>query len=507
MNKSDSHHLETARAPALVWAGCVAAMLVSAWVAIGPLEGMPHVTDEIAYTLQAKLFANGVRFGPQPDNETMWMLPFWNASGPSFSPFPWGWPAVLGVGEALGMATVVNPLLVGLLPWLVYRIGAVSGGTRLGVTAALIVACSPGVWLMAASRMAHTSVLVALGVLMVVALERRWTMARVWLGGLAAAYVVLARPFDAALLGVPLLILGAMSCPSRLRVLWLGAPIVAGAAVLIDNWWITGSLTSFPMSIWFDEWMGREGCNRLGFGPDVGCSPTLGDYGHTLKKAWILAGQAAVRFDGLLLGVPGATLLALFGAWRLRARRGLLWVALIVAGYALYWSPGRAYGARFWHPMYLVVPIAVAAALRPIPMRWVGVIVFAASGWGMRTVLPEIGSGYWCVDGALRDRLNAEQITEGVVFLLGDGRRSEPWPALGVDRFSCDPMLEAGDAWAIADPTKMTGGIQFRHALRDPAELRAYMIRFHEGQPAYMVRHNVEDDTRTIEALGTFSSH
>ncbi len=507
VNNPIHHTSKVPGAPPIVWVACMGAVLVSAWMALVPLEGMPHVTDEIAYTLQAKLFANGERFGPQPDNETMWMLPFWNASGPSFSPFPWGWPVVLAIGEAVGLPSLMNPMLVGVLPWLVFRIGTGAGGERLGTTAALLVACSPGVWLMAASRMAHTSVLIALGVLMMVSVERRWTVTRAGLGAIAAAYVVVARPFDAALLGVPLLLLGAVSCPPRLRVLWFGLPVLSGALVLVDNWWITGSPTTFPMSVWFDQWQGRQGCNRLGFGADVGCSPTLGSYGHSLAKAWTLAGQAALRFDVLLVGVPGASVLALFGAWSLKARKGVVWVALIVAGYALYWSPGRAYGARFWHPMYLVVPVALAAALRGIPLRMLGVCLLAAVGWRMGAVLPEVSAGYWCVDGELRDRLEAEEITEGVVFLLGEGRRPEPWPALGVERFACDPMLEAGDAWAIADPTRMTGGLQFRHALRDPADVKAYMIEFHEGQAAYLVRHNIADNTRIIEELGTFSSH
>ena len=496
-----------AAAPPAVWAASIAVALVSAWLALGPLEGLPHVTDEVAYTLQSKLFASGARFGPAPDNESMWMLPFWVSSGPGHSPFPIGWPLLLAVGERVGFPALVNPALNALMPFVLYRIGAAVGGMNVGVCAALAIACSPGLLVMGASRMAHTSVLVALGIVMVMVVEQRWSLRRVALGGTMAAYVVLARPFDAALLAAPLVAMGLTLMSQRHRLVWLGIPAAAAAGVLVDNWWMTGSPFEFPMSAWFDQWQGRAGCNRLGFGADVGCAPTLGSFGHTIPKAVAMAQEAWLRFDSLLLGVPGGTLLAAVGAWRLGVRRGLAWVALVALGYALYWSPGRAYGARFWHPMYLVVPIGVASVLTMVPFRVAVFVCVGTSVVGIRAILPDLSAGYWCVDGSLRDALVDEGITDGVVFLQADGRRSEPWTALGVDAFSCDPMLEAGDAWAIADPTRMTGGLQFRHALRSADDTRAYMERFHRGQAAYVVEHDVVNDERIIRSLGGFPSH
>ena len=462
------------------------------------------MSDEVAYTLQSKLFASGVRFGPEPDNASMWMLPFWDTSGPMYSPFPVGWPLLLGVGEFAHVASAVNPLLVGVVPWLLYRIGRKVGGADLGVRAAMVGALSPGLLLLGASRMAHTSVLVALGTVMVIVLENRWTRRRVVLGGVAVAYVVLARPFDAALLGAPLVIWGLIKGGRNIGPLWIGIPVLAGAFVLFDNWMLTGSPTRFPMQDWYDAWQGRVGCNSLGFGSDVGCAPTLGDLGHTPAKAVALGREAWVRFDGLLLGVPGGTILALVGAWRMRARRGAMWVVLIALGYALYWSPGRAYGARFWHPMYLAVPIAVAAVLRSVPIAWAGLGLVVLSALGFRAVLPELRNDYWCVDGALKERLESRGIQHGVVFLQSDGRRPMAWPNLGVDRFQCDPMLEAGDAWSMADPTRVSGGLQFRHALRDADDTEVFMLRHHPGEPAYLVRYDVKRDVRAIDFLGVF---
>ena len=36
-------------------------VVLSVLVALGPLEGIPHITDEIAYTLQSRLLAAGMR--------------------------------------------------------------------------------------------------------------------------------------------------------------------------------------------------------------------------------------------------------------------------------------------------------------------------------------------------------------------------------------------------------------------------------------------------------------
>ena len=73
----------------------------------------------------------------------------------------------------------------------------------------------------------------------------------------------------------------------------------------------------------------------------------------------ILAGEAALRLDRMLLGLPGGLAAAALGAVLLWRRAPLWIVPLIVGGYALYWSPGRALGARFWHPLYLLLPAPV----------------------------------------------------------------------------------------------------------------------------------------------------
>ena len=148
--------------PRSVLLACLLAVALAAGAALGPLEGIPHVTDEIAYTLQSRLFAAGMRTGAVADNASMVLFPFWQTTGPGHAVFPPGWPALLALGELLGAALWVNPLLCGLLPLLTWGLAREIGSPAQARLAAMVMALSPGVWMLGASRMAHTSTLVAL---------------------------------------------------------------------------------------------------------------------------------------------------------------------------------------------------------------------------------------------------------------------------------------------------------------------------------------------------------
>lgn len=494
--------------------GLVAAGL-AAMLALGPLQGVAHVSDEVAYTLQARLFAAGQRVGPPADEPSMMLYPFWQATPESYAVFPPGWPALLALGERLGAPWLVNAALAGLLPALSFLLARAWGRpedeARL---AALAAALSPGVVLLAGSRMAHTSVLVSL-LLALVVVERRRDRARAWsLGGLGLAYVVLARPFDAALLGVPLWALGALRLrgqPDRLPRLaaWTLPAALAAALLLLDNHARTGDPFTFPVGPWFDAWvadMGRgPGCNGLGFGADRGCHPTYGSWGHSPAKALRIAAETGVLLDRFLLGLPGGLALAALGAWRLR--RGLPWVAaaLVVLGYGLYWSPGNVFGARFWHPLYAVLPVLVAAGLGALPASvrgWLPAGLLAGGLlWGLGRTTGELARGYWCVDGGLARALRAEGVDHGLLFVAGGGTRQEGWPGLGRPDFTCDPLLASGAAFQLHDPTGGPEGLQVRHALSSQAELQRFRARYHPAAPAWLAVHDLPADTWRVQRL------
>jgi hypothetical protein len=484
--------------------GCVAG-IIAALMARIPLAGVAHVSDEVAYTMQARLFAAGIRVGPAGDNPSMLMYPFWSAEPVSFSPFPPGWPALLAVGEAVGAPWLVNPVLFAVFPALIWVLARTWTGRATARLSVVVAAVSPGLWVMAGTRMAHTSVLVALGVVAAVAVRRPARLGLWVIGGLAAGYVVIARPFDAALVAAPLLFIalrGSRTWPQRIAVVLL--PGGAAIALLMDNAALTGELFRFPMEVWFDQWQPeRPGCNRLGFGADAGCAMTLGTFGHSPYKAARLALEGLLRMDGLVLGLPGGLLLAGWGASRLRPRWPLWLCVVLLIGYGLYWSPGRAYGARFYHPMYLVLPIVLAVPLARL--RWGMWLVVVVSVIGGSRVARELSDRYWCVDDGLAELLQERGIEDGVVFLRGVGERAMSWPVTGTPAFTCDPLLESGDGFQLNDPSTPSTGLRIRHALPSLAQTTAYMVAHHPGAHAWLIVHDVALDRYELKDLGVLA--
>ncbi len=493
--------------PAPPWALLLGLGLLTAalalGLALGPLGGVPHVSDEIAYTLQARLFAAGQRMAAAAPHPALQSYPFWQTTGATFAVFPPGWPALLGLGERFGLGVLVNPLLAAGLPAVAWGLAQGRLRPRGARLAAVLMALSPGVLLLASSRMAHTSVLLALGLGALAAARpgaRGWT-------GLAVAYVVLARPFDAVLVGLPLLIWAAWRATGPQRAALVLLPGLAAALVFADNHATTGAALTFPVGPWYDAWvadLGRPpGCNRLGFGETVGCAPVGGSWGHSPAKALAALRDTATRLDSLLIGVPGGLLLAAAGAWRL-GRRGLwLWLPLLLVplGHMLYWSPGLALGARFWHPLHLALPLLIAHALDRIPGRLVAPGLAALCLVGTSRLLPELADSWWCVDDALKNRLAAEGIDHGVLFVRSEGRpQRRAWPRLGVaEGLECAPMLEAGDAFLLHDPTG--AGLTVRHAPSPPSQIARWRAAEAPTAPAHLAVQDLATGQWRIERL------
>jgi hypothetical protein len=404
--------------------------------------------------------------------------------GRRFGIFPPGWPSVLALGVLLGVSWAVNPVLHGATVLLGAWVGHRVGGALAGSLAAPILALSPGLLLLAGSRMSHTWT--ALVVLAGVAWSLQAGRKAGCLVGLCLGVLVLTRPLDAMVLGLVVLP-GLLSQGVRVT-LWSGLGPLLGLAVLAGvNLAVTGDPLLLPQSAYFSEGLPpiqsgafryAAGCNGLGFGDAVGCFPTYGDLGHTPDKALRSVGRNLAAAGRLWMG-HGVLGLFAIAAWRqpnarpLLKRAASLW-ALLVAVYALYWVPGLAYGARFHHSAAPVVIIAcavgVAGLLAAHPrIPWItGLVVLIPGVARLSAALPEL-TGYWGVDGRFAE---LERRWEGpdalilVAYGARGGRVMQAPQTLGAP-LTAMPHLWRG-AWLGRDDGKLAY-VEFQPALVDAA--------------------------------------
>ena len=509
--------VNTTPIPLIVISFSILALVLAAGVSLYLLDGIPHVSDEVVYLLQSKLFANGLRFGPEGDNAGMLLFPFLEVTPRYFGAFPAGWPALLSLGTYTGVPWLVNPLIGATLPILTWLLAREFVTPKVAVLSSAVMALSPGVLVLSGSHMSQTSVLSALLFTTVIVARNRDSWPLWALAGVALGYVENARPFDAIILGAPLFILAFLANKKRgqglINFAVFAIPVIAGGALLLyDNQLTTGSPFQFPINHWFDSWVAdmpaAMGCNNLGFGDDIGCFETFGSLGHTPAKALQIAADTVVRLDSLVLGTPFALALAIIGLATIRGTPLLLSVAIIllcIGGYSLYWSPGIAYGARLWHNIYIVLPILVALGFEWIRAKanlheatpWLILIIMV--GFGAPSRLSSLGDDYWCVNGGLGELLDSHQIEEGIVFLQGGQREQTGWPELGIEEFTCDPLISASNGFYLDDPKGES--LLIRHALPDLEQTRAYLSALHPGFDAWLIQNPLHSSATQLYRL------
>jgi len=355
--------------------GLLSARLISfAW-----LDDIPHVMDEIAYELQARMYAVGRIAGEVPSPLSAFNQWFVEDRGQRYGIFPPGWPAVLALGHLLGASRWVNPLLHGFTVLAVGHLGRRIGGERVGQLSALLYGFCPQALLMAASSMSHTlaALLAVLSLSPCVSwslmpMQQRMQMRAVQVAahaaraGLALGWLAATRPLCGAVIGV---CCAAVLLRELARGgLWLAhawalpALCVPVLAFLAYNHALTGDALLLPQTRYFEshippiageEFRYAPHCNSLGFGVEHGCEITYGSFGHTPQKALVNTGRNLITWLSLAAG-GGMLALAALCALLLRSTRSMAALllapaALVVPAYALYWYVGTCYGARFYH--------------------------------------------------------------------------------------------------------------------------------------------------------------
>jgi 4-amino-4-deoxy-L-arabinose transferase-like glycosyltransferase len=120
----------------------------------------PHLIDSIVHLFQARIFASGMIWAPQPD-----LLAFFLSqhllmdAGRWYSQYPPGHSMLLSLGELIGLAWLVPVLLSLLSAYFVYRFAGIIYDGQVAVFSLLLFIICPFFLFMGGSFMNHTSMM------------------------------------------------------------------------------------------------------------------------------------------------------------------------------------------------------------------------------------------------------------------------------------------------------------------------------------------------------------
>lgn len=355
----------------MVWLCDLAALAVAVWglvvaalIAGRIVQPVPNVQDSVAYLFQAKILAAGRLWAPiprQPDFFLQSDLLMYH--GHWFGKYPLGWPLVLAVGVKLGVAWLVNPVLLAGCLLLTYLIGTLIFGRVVALVGAAFAASSPFLLFFAGTFLAHTAALfffLAAVYLLVLWHQREgrsrrleWTL-RGWTflipAGLMLGVAALTRQLDTIGLALPFAVL---FIRRPLAAGWVAIAAAAPAAAgLVLNRALTGGFLTNPYAL-VNPW------DRIGFGRGVG-DPAWHVTFTLALGFWNLAGNLEL-LQSNLFGWPYYITFALIAIPFITGRAGRWDLILFASGAALFgiylayfysgaWEgfPRYTYGAIPW---------------------------------------------------------------------------------------------------------------------------------------------------------------
>lgn len=451
----------------------IAGFLLAAGASWYCFNRQPQSIDAMAQLWHARmLLAGHLSIPTEPDPAFFSAMNVVDAGGRWYSQFPVGGPAVLAAGLALGVAWLVNPVLIALTVRNVYRFAQRAYGEAFARAATLLLLVAPFFIFMGASEQNHVPAL-AFATLALAALpawasagSRRDAFRQAAIIGFALGAMATIRPLDALAVAaaIGLYQLGVLV---RAKARWadIAVQCVAGAVPVAVLMWANARTTGAPLRFGYEVMWGAN--QALGFHP----SP-FGD-AHTPRRALVLASLYLMKLDMYLFEWPIPALVApiIALAW---LRRPSTWDALlatmvvaVLGSYALYWHNGHFLGPRF---LYTAVPAFVLLAARAptaIAERVGAVgrtmayavmplgILCALTGWsgpiGIPARLADYRGGQWELKEDIAAQARDAHLGRALVFVHeGWGARlmARMW-AIGVSRADAEHLLATSDACAL----------------------------------------------------------
>jgi len=440
--------------------------------------GQPFTSDEMAQLWHARiLLSSRFMLTTEAHREFFNTAPVIDQAGHWFSQYPIGGPLFAAIGLAVGAAWLVNPVLLGVAAWGLYRfVSAVDDELTARVTTILF-SLSPMALIMGASQMNHVPAL-AFTTLALASLARwdrasaaRERLIQAGIIGASSGIVAAIRPLDAVLVA---LVIGGfqlwrmVGSPERRRDIVIQC--AAGALPLMLLFWANARTTGSPLLFGYDALNGPA--HRLGF--------HLAPNGemHTPLHGVILASGYLMRLDRFLFEWPIPAMIVIVvgvvgtAATRAPSRWDLLQVALATAflvGYGAYWFDGFFAGPRFLFtalPAFIVfaarapgllaralprLPTARRATLLVVPMcvamSWLGPLGISSAAARIVLYRDQRSKLKTDVDAQLR----RAGIHHALVFVNESwrGRLLARLRVLGVQQFEADGVVSTVDACAL----------------------------------------------------------
>ena len=354
----------------------VLVFITTAWISLYIFDGIPHLEDEFAYIWQARVIASGELTVPSPPEPKSFLVPFVvDYQGSRFGKYPLGWPALLSLGEIIGVRWLVNPLLAGFCVWLTFRLGGKLFNEKVGLLAAGLTAISPFFLMNCGVYLSHP-----LGLYLALVLAVSWFSVLDeelklpgWIptvtAGSALGALALTRPFTALGVAIPFGVQGVVvlfrnNYEIKKRVVGIGLiAVLIGSLHLVWQYAVTGDPLLNPYTLWWSY-------DRIGFGPGVG----VAESGHNLNYAYQNLKFSLNAGNSDLFGWLRISWLFLpFGLWGLRRMRKTWSIVavtpVLILLYMTYWVGAWVLGPRYYFEGLFSLTITTAVG------------IFVLAGW------------------------------------------------------------------------------------------------------------------------------
>ncbi len=372
-----------------VWAAAAFAFLFCALYNILVFDRVPHIHDEAAYLFQARIFLAGGPTAPLPPVPEAFDFPHVVNVGRWYTIYPPGFPLLLALGLLAGAPWLVNPILAGLAVLLLFGLGAEIYDRRTGLLASVLGALSIWLLLMSSTMMSHTASMVFNAVFLLFFFKslRAPTFAHGLAAGAGLGLAFLIRPYNAAVLALPFLLVLGLRSLARLKLRWrnLAGLALAGGLCLGAFLAYNAATTGEPLK---PGYIARYG---PAYSVIFGRAATL-DYDFTPLVSAMQIGENMAELNRTLFGWPLTSFWLLpFAFWaglRRREERGrdlllLSGFASMTVGFFFFWGAFIVLGARmFFDALPLLVLLSAKGLARAPELLAARFPRLGPAGWG-----------------------------------------------------------------------------------------------------------------------------